>query len=166
MRIRMNYYTDPDYGSGNSSYGSKSVSRTRFQIQSQFFPQKQGCGSALIFCGSGSSCLKMRIRIRLRQIYKKITLWRVFFSCKKHKRLLISKKHWRLCRFTLKTWINLQLLPIFLNFFCFYLTIFPSWIRIRIRILNAEPDPQFCPKVNFSHTKHVIKYIYAYTYRT
>ena len=29
--------------------------------------------------------------------------------------------------------------PIFLHFFCFYLTSFPSWIRICIQ--HADPDP-------------------------
>ena len=29
----------------------------------------------------------------------------------------------------------------FFAFFCFYLKNCPSWIRIRIRILNTDPDP-------------------------
>ena len=43
-------------------------------------------------CGSGSSSNK----------FVKKTLCRVFFSCKRHKRLLKSKKQWRLCKFTSK----------------------------------------------------------------
>ena len=35
--------------------------------------------------------------------------------------------------------VHLQLLPISLHFFCFCLKFFPSWIRIRK--LNADPDP-------------------------
>ena len=59
-------------------------------------------GSAFIFCGSGSSS----------------------FSQKQ------SKKPWCLCKFNLKIWINLQLLPSSLHFFGFYSNISPSWIRI------------------------------------
>ena len=89
----------------------------------------------------------MRIRIQLsinadpdptQKKKKKKNLCRVFGLWKRHKRLLKSKEKWRLCKFTLKIWINLQLLPIFLHIFCSYLTIFSSWIRIRI--LNADPD--------------------------
>ena len=66
-------------------------------------------------CGSGSSSNK----------FKKITIWRVFCHYKRDKRLVKSKKQWRLCKFTLKIWINLQLLPIFLHFSVFILQIFP-----------------------------------------
>ena len=37
MRIRMNYYTDPDPGSRNSPYRSKSGSRFRIRIQGKKF---------------------------------------------------------------------------------------------------------------------------------
>ena len=56
--------------------------------------QNQSWGSAFIFCGSGS------------------------FSQK------YGKKPGSLCRFTSKIWINLQLLPIFVNFSVFLLKMF------------------------------------------
>ena len=34
----------------------------------------------------------LKIRIQLNKICKKINSWRVFFGCKKHKRLVKSKK--------------------------------------------------------------------------
>ena len=75
----------------------------------------------------------MRIRIQPKQICYKLPYEEFFFSWKKHK----SVKQWSLCKFTLKIWINLQLLPISLHFFWFNLKIFPSQIRI-----YADPDPQ------------------------
>ena len=109
----------------------------------------QGCGSAFIFCesgsssfskcGSGSSCLKMRIRIQLpknadpdpAQTNKiKITLLRVFFSCKRHKRLLKSKKQRRFANL-LK---NLNKLAVIINFLAFFLFLFEKFSLL-------DPDP-------------------------
>ena len=67
-------------------------------------------------CRPGSSFTK----------FEKITFWRVLFCWRKHEK--ISKKYGKhpgsLCRFTSKIWINLQLLPIFVNFSVFLLKMF------------------------------------------
>ena len=61
----------------------------------------------------------------------------------------------------------LQLVAIFLTFLVFYVTYLPSWIRIRIRIVNAEPeqdqggniyaDPQPCFSDNLSARYNKVK---------
>ena len=94
-------------------------------------------------CGSWSSLTK----------FVKKNAWRVFFIVVKHiKDCSKARNNGALGKFTLKNLINLQFLAISLNFFCFYLKNFPSWIRIRIQYadpvpgdkMNADPDPQPC----------------------
>ena len=62
-----------------------------------------------------------------------------FYSCKTHKRLLKSKKQWSVGQIYFKKLNKLAVLAISLNFFCFYLKNFPSWIRIPIQY--ADPVP-------------------------
>ena len=63
-----------------------------------------------------------------------------FFIVVKHiKDCSKARNNGALGKFTLKNLINLQFLAISLNFFCFYLKNFPSWIRIRIQY--ADPVP-------------------------
>ena len=69
----------------------------------------------------------IRIRIQLKPI-KKITLWRVFFSCKKHKRMLKSKKQCSLFKITWTIWIKLAVITNILPFFQFFCkNYFPPW---------------------------------------
>ena len=51
-----------------------------------------------------------------------------------------------LCANLLKKLNKTTVISNFLAFFCFYLNNFPSWIRIRI--LNADPDPDQGGKMN------------------
>ena len=97
--------------------------------------------------------MQIRIRIQLKQI-----LWRVFLSCKRHKRMLKSKKQWRLCKFTLNL-SKLAVITNFLAFFvCFYLTIFCPLIRIQewkwMRI-HADPEPQPWSALNPVHFQNI-----------
>ena len=62
--------------------------------------------------------MRIRIQVQLNQIWRKKS-WRVFSSCKKHKRLLKSKKQWSLCKFTFKKLNKLAVISNFLTFFCF-----------------------------------------------
>ena len=62
--------------------------------------------------------IRIQVQVQLNQIWRKKS-WRVFLSCKKHKRLLKSKKKWSLCKFTFFKLIKLQLLAISLHFFSF-----------------------------------------------
>ena len=80
---------------------------------------KQGCGSAFILCGSGSSSFSECGSGSSLTKFEEKKSWIVFLSCKKHKRLLKSKKQWSLCKFTFKNFIKLQLLAISLHFFSF-----------------------------------------------
>ena len=73
-----------------------------------------------------------------------------------HKRLLKSNKQWRLCKFTLKIWINLQLLVI-TNFLAFFLFLFDNCSSVA----ETEPvEPKLCgdlepePKINLN--KHFL----------
>ena len=107
----------------------------------------QGCGSALILYKSGSSSFsecgsRSRSRSSLTKFEEKKS-W-VFLSCKKHKRLLKSKKNGACANLLLKNLINLQLLLIcnFLAFFLFLVNKFTLPDPDPGGKMNADPDPQ------------------------
>ena len=111
----------------------------------------QGCRSTFIFCGSGSSCLKNAFRIQLKK--KKITLRRVFFSCKTQ-RLLKSKKQWSLCKFFNK----LNKLAVITNFLAFFYVLFEKFSLLDPDPGgkgNADPDPQPCDDFCLSFFGHI-----------
>ena len=84
--------------------------------------------NAAFKCGSGPSCKKLLV----------MTFWRAFFSWKKRKIVLKVRNNGACAIYSTK--LNyVAIKPISLHFFCFYLNFFPFWIRIRI--LNADPDP-------------------------
>ena len=74
-----------------------------------------------ILCGSGSSSFSecgsgSRFRSSLTKFEEKKS-WRVFLFCKKHKRLLQSKKQWSWCKFTFKKLNKVEVINNFLAFF-------------------------------------------------
>ena len=77
-------------------------------------------------CGSGSSSNK----------FVKKTLCRIFFSCKRHKRLPKSKKTMEIVQIYFKIWIILQLLPIFLHFV-------PVFLVENLSLPDLDPQPCF-----------------------
>ena len=88
--------------------------------------KKQGCGSALIFYGPGSSSFSecgsgfrsgSRSRSSLTKFVKN-KLMKSFYSSKKPKILLKSKNQWSLCKFTFQKF-KLAVISNFLAFFCF-----------------------------------------------
>ena len=83
--------------------------------------------------------MRIRIQVQLNQIWRKKS-WRVFLSCKKHKRLLKSRKQWILCKFTL---------AVISNFLAFFMFLFDKFTLLEpdpnldpgVK-MNADPDPQ------------------------
>ena len=70
----------------------------------------QGCGSAFIFCGSGSSSISecgsgSRFGSSLTKFVKKISSWCVSYSYQKRDCSKV-RKNGALCKFTFKNWIN------------------------------------------------------------
>ena len=96
------------------------------------YVKSEGCGSSIAFCGSGSSCFfqcgSLRIRIQLKKLCKRITLYRVFYSFTS--RLLKSKQLRSWPKFTYKNCNKITIITNFLVFFCYYFLIFPSLILI------------------------------------
>ena len=63
-------------------------------------------------------------------------------SCKKHKRLLKSKKQWMLCKFTFKKFNKLAVISNFLAFFLFFVDKFTLPDLDLGGKMIVDPDPQ------------------------
>ena len=102
--------------------------RTKLTRETSFLVLKVGLADggswSYNICLSGAQMASIHEIKKCQKSRDTAPLSRILFSGKIHKRLRQSKNQWSLCKFTLKIWINLQLLPIFIHF-CVFLQLFP-----------------------------------------
>ena len=105
------------------------------------FSDNQGCGSAFIFCGFGSSCFLNADTDPALKNYLMKSLLKL--KKPKQRRLLKSiKKTLDLVQSYSKNFNIIIIITNFLAFFCYYFLFFPSWIRIQEGNFKADPYPQ------------------------